>query len=50
MLVIYVNFRLNRSSGGQGRELLPTPAWRQFPALLSTPAVEPRVLSGKTGK
>jgi len=27
-------------SGGEGRELPPTPAWRQFPALLSAPAID----------
>jgi hypothetical protein len=36
---------LNRRSGGEGRELPPTTAWWQFPALHSAPAVEPRVLS-----
>ncbi len=45
MLVIYVSSRLNCRSGGEGMELQPTPAGRQFPALLSAPAVEPRVLS-----
>ncbi len=40
MLDIYVNSWLNRMSGGEGRELPPTPAWRQFPALLSAPAVD----------
>ncbi len=45
MLVIYVNSRLSHRSGGEGRELLPTPGWRQFPALLSAPVVAPRVLS-----
>ncbi len=34
MLVINVNSRLNRRSGGEGRELLWTTAWREFPALL----------------
>jgi hypothetical protein len=50
MLVIYVNSRLNRRRGGQGRERPATVAWRQFPALLSIPAVEKRVLSRNTGK
>jgi hypothetical protein len=50
MLVIYVNSWLNLRSGGEGRELLPTTAWRQLPALLSAPEVEPRVLSHNTGK
>ncbi len=39
---------LNRRSGGESRELPPTTALRQFPALLSAPAVEPRVLSRNT--
>jgi hypothetical protein len=50
MLVIYVNSELNCWSGGEGRELLPTPAYWQFPVLLSAPAVELRVLSLNTGK
>jgi hypothetical protein len=45
LLVIFVNSRLNRRSGREGRILLPTTAWWQFPDLLSAPAVEPRVLS-----
>ncbi len=49
MLVLYVNSRLNLRSEGEGRELPPTTAWRQFPALLSAPVVEPRVLSRNTG-
>jgi hypothetical protein len=40
MLVIYVNSRINRRSRGEVRELLITSAWRQFPTLLSAPAVE----------
>jgi hypothetical protein len=48
MLAIYVNSRLNHSSGGEVRELSLTTAWWQFPALLSVPA--PRVLSSNTGK
>jgi hypothetical protein len=50
MLIIYVNSRLNRRSGGEGRELPPTTAWRQFPSLLTAPVVEPRILSSNTGK
>jgi hypothetical protein len=50
VLVIYVNSRLNYRSGGEGRELPPTSAWRQFPALLSATPVEPRVLSRNTGE
>ncbi len=34
---------------GEGRELPPTTAWRQFPVLLSAPAVEPIVISCNTG-
>jgi hypothetical protein len=34
MLVIYVNSQRNCRSGEKGREQLPTPPWRQFPALL----------------
>ncbi len=49
MLVIYVN-SFNRRSGEdgrelppkEGRELPPSSSWRQFPALLSAPAVEPK--------
>jgi hypothetical protein len=51
MLAIFVKTPLLiRRSGGEGRELPPTSAWRQFPALLSTPAVELRVLSCNTAK
>jgi hypothetical protein len=50
MLVIDVNSWLNRRSREEARELPPTAAWRQFPALLSAPAVELRVLSRNTGK
>jgi hypothetical protein len=50
MLVIYVNSLPNHRSGGEGRELPLTTAWRQIPALLSAPAVEPRVISSNTGK
>ncbi len=50
MLVIYVNSRLNHRSRREGRELSPTTVWRQFSALFSTPAVEPRVLSCSTAK
>jgi hypothetical protein len=50
MLVIYVNSQLNHRSGGEGRELPPTSACWQFPAVLSAPAVEPRVVSRNTGK
>jgi hypothetical protein len=41
--------QLQERRRGQGT-LPPTPAWRQFPALLSAPAVEPRVFSCNTGK
>jgi hypothetical protein len=41
-VVIYVNSWLNRRSGGEGRELLPTTSWQQFPAVLSALSVEPR--------
>jgi hypothetical protein len=37
------NSRLNCRSRKKGRELPPSSGWRQFPALPSTPAVEPRV-------
>jgi len=47
---IDVKSRLNRRSGEEGRELPPTPAWRQFPTLLSAPVVELRVLSRNAGK
>ncbi len=41
MLVIYVNFLAQpQESKGECRELLTTTAWRQFPAILSAPAVE----------
>jgi hypothetical protein len=30
-------------SGEKGRKLPPSKGWRQFPALISAPAVEPRV-------
>jgi hypothetical protein len=51
MLVIDVNSWLNRRSREEARELPLTSAWRQFPALLSAPAVELRVLSQEnTGK
>jgi hypothetical protein len=30
-------------SGDKGRKLPPSRGWRQFPALISAPAVEPRV-------
>jgi hypothetical protein len=50
MLVICVNYRLNPGSGVEVREMLPTTAWRQFPALISAPVVEPRVLSCNTGR
>jgi hypothetical protein len=51
MLAIYVKTPLLiRRSRGEGRELRPASAWRQFPALLSTPAVELRVLSCNTAK
>ncbi len=36
--------------GGQGTAVTPTKVWWQFPALLSAPAVEPRVLSRNTAK
>ncbi len=49
MLVISVNSRRSRRSWGEGRELPPTYAWRQFPALLFAPVVEPRVVSHNTG-
>jgi hypothetical protein len=48
ILVIYVNSQLNLRSGGEGRELLPTNVWRKFPALLSAPAAELRVISLNT--
>ena len=35
-----MNSRLNCRSGGEGRELPPTTARQQFPALLSAPVVE----------
>jgi hypothetical protein len=50
MLVIYVNSWLDCRSVEKDRELPPTLAWRQFPALLSAAAVEPKVLSCNTGK
>jgi hypothetical protein len=50
MLDIYVNSWLNRRSGVDGRELPPKTVWRQFPAFLSTLAVEPRVLSRHIAK
>ncbi len=50
MLVIDMNSRLNCRSGGVGREPPSTTAWQQFPALLATPVVEPRVLSRNTEK
>jgi hypothetical protein len=51
MLVICVNFRLNRKGAeGEGRVRPPTTVRRQFPALLSAPAVELRVLSRNTAK
>jgi len=34
VLVIYVDSHLNRRCGEEDRELPPTPAGRQFPALL----------------
>jgi hypothetical protein len=34
---------VNRRSGEKVREVLPSRGWRQFPALPSAPAVEPRV-------
>jgi hypothetical protein len=37
------NSWLNCRSGKKGRELAPSTGWRQFPALPSAPAVEPRV-------
>jgi hypothetical protein len=40
MLVIYVDSRLNRRSGGEGRELSSTPVWGQFYALFSAPCIE----------
>ncbi len=49
-LIVNVNSWLNCRRGEEGRELLPTPAWQQFPALLSAPVVEPRVLSRNTGR
>jgi hypothetical protein len=48
-LVIYLNSRLNRKSRGGGQGTAPATAWRQFPALLSATAVEPRVFSRNTG-
>jgi hypothetical protein len=50
MLVIHVNSRLNRRSRGEGRELPPTKTLWQFYDLLSTPAIEPRVISQNKGK
>jgi hypothetical protein len=50
MLVIYVNSRINRRSGGKGKDVPPTTVCRQFPVLLSAPVVEPRVLSRNTVK
>ncbi len=50
MLIIYVKSRLNRRSRREGKELPPTTVSQQFPALLSAPAVEPRVLSRNTTK
>jgi hypothetical protein len=44
-----LSFQPQEQRGG-GRELPPTTAWRQFPAIFSTPAVELRVLSRNTGK
>ncbi len=50
-VVIYVYYCLNRrTSGGEGRKVLPTNVWWQFPAILSAPAVELIVLSCSTGK
>jgi hypothetical protein len=49
-LYVGQNFQLNRRSGRDDRELPPITVWRQFPALLSAPAVEPRVLSHNTSK
>ncbi len=40
---------LNHRSREESRELLPPRAWRQFPALVFTPVVEPKVLSRNTG-
>jgi hypothetical protein len=45
MLVNYVTSRFNHRSVGKGKELLPATSWWQFPALLSEPVVEQRVLS-----
>jgi len=45
-----VDSHLNRRCGEEDRELPPTPAGRQFPALLSAPVVAERVLSCNTGK
>jgi hypothetical protein len=42
MLVIYVNFGSTARAQGEGKELPPTSACRQFPALLSAPAVQPK--------
>ncbi len=41
--IAWENSQLNHRSGEKGRELLPSSDWRQFPALLSSPAVEPKV-------
>jgi hypothetical protein len=49
MLVIHGS-RLNRRSRGEGRELPPTKTLWQLYDLLSTPALEPRVISQNTGK
>ncbi len=48
--IFYLNSRLNCRSKEKGSELPPTTVWQQFPALLFTPAVEPRVLSRNTAK
>ncbi len=48
MLVIYMNSRLNHGTRGEGMELPPTIAWRQFPAFLSAPVVEQRALPRNT--
>jgi hypothetical protein len=50
MVVIYVDSWLSGRSREEGRELPPTPAWRQLPALFTAPEVEPRVFSRNTEK
>ncbi len=40
--IAWDNSQLNRRNGEKGRELPPSSSWRQYPALPSAPAVEPR--------